>query len=232
MATSDTFHKLLSLATEIGQLYDDLVYIGGIAVYLHAINHEKTRPFAQGTADADFYISLANLSELRSIEELTSNSRLKKLEFHKGGFAFAVYAERQSGLPVPYDMVAAYAVEYEGVKVASLEDLLVLKLEAAVDRHASEHGRKDARDVVRILLLGDLTSFDASRAITFMRDDHLERLQAILKGPEFVTIAEGNAKVASQLRQMAARTFARIEAAFGGTEQVHDRREGGSGPAR
>ena len=208
------FSDLLAVVQEIGQLYEDLVYIGGIAVYLHAVNHEKTREFAEATHDADLYISLANLSDLRSIEELTTNKRLSKQEFHKSGFAFDVYAERQSDLPVPYDTVAAHAVEYDGVKVASLEELLVLKLAAAVDRHASEHGRKDAKDAIRILILANEIDFDAERATAFMSDKHFERLSKIVEGPEFTALAQGNAKVARGLRVRATKTFEAIKAAF------------------
>lgn len=208
------FSDLLAVVQETGQLYEDLVYIGGIAVYLHAINHERTQEFAEATHDADFYISLANLSDLRSIEEVTVNKRLAKQEFRKSGFAFDVYAERQSDLPVPYDMVAAHATDYDGVKVAALEELLILKLEAAVDRHASEHGRKDAKDVIRILILANEVDFDAERATAFMSDKHFERLTKIAEGPEFTALAQGNVKVARGLRTMAAKTFEAIRTAF------------------
>ena len=130
MSKFENFQTLLSVVNEVGQLYDNLIYIGGIAVYLHSINNESTKRFAEATADADLYISLASLTELRSIEELTQNPRLRKQEFQKGGFSFDVYAERQSSLPIPYAQVAAHAVSYDGVHVASLEDLLVLKLAA------------------------------------------------------------------------------------------------------
>lgn len=208
------FADLLAVVRETGQLYDDVVYIGGIAVYLHAVNHDRTREFAEATHDADFYISLANLSDLRQIEEVTENKRLSKREFHKAGFAFDVYAERQAELPVPYDMVAANAVEYDGVKVAALEELLVLKLEAAANRYASQHGRKDAKDVIRILILADGIGFDAARATAFMSDKHFDRLSKIVEGPEFTAIAQGNAKVARGLRERATKTFEAIKAAY------------------
>lgn len=213
-ADETSFSDLLALVLEVGQLYEDLVYIGGIAVYLHAINHERTRQFAETTRDADLYISLSNLGDLRSIEELTTNKRPGKQEFQKGGFSFDVYAERQSDLPVPYDMVAANAVEYAGVKVAALEELLVLKLEAAVVRHASAHGRKDAKDVIRILILGSEIKLDAERATAFMLPKHFDRLKKIIEGPEFIALAQGNAKVARGLREMATETFEAIQLAF------------------
>lgn len=204
------FERLLTEVSEVGRLYDGVVFIGGIAVYLHAINHDATSAFAEATKDADFYISLSSLSDLREIEELTPNSRLSKHEFKRREFSFDVYAERQSRLPVPYDEVMAHAVEYDGVRVAALEDLLVLKLEAAVDRHASEHGRKDAKDVIRILLLGKGAAFDAHRAVAYMKPGHFERLGHIVDGAEFTAMAQGNAKLAKRMRQEAAEVFEKI----------------------
>ena len=215
MKSYKSFGDLLSVVSEIGRLYEDLVYIGGIAVYCHAINQESTKQYAEATNVADLYISLANLSDLRNIEELTQNPRLGKQEVQTGGFSFDVYAERQSKLPVPYAQVIAHAVDYDGVRVASLEDLLVLKLEAAVDRHASVHGQKDAKDVIRILLLATLGSFDARRAVAYMRADHFERLGLIVKGPEFVSLAQGNAKSAKALRLACEKAFLGIKAAYG-----------------
>ena len=206
------FAALIAKAANIGRLYEpDLVFIGGLAAYLHATNHSLTAAYAEATADAAFYISLSALSDLREIEELSQNSRLTKHAFQKAGFSFDVYAERQSSLPVPYDQVAAFAVEYDGVRVASLEHLLVLKLGAAVDRHASEHGRKDAKDALRILLLASTSEFDTERAVAFMQDEHIERLGIIVKGPEFLALTGGNAKVAKELRVRCQDVFARLK---------------------
>ncbi len=229
MNKSNTFEKLMSVVTEVGTMYEDLIYIGGIAVYLHAINQESTKAYAEATNDADLYISIASLSDLRDIEELTQNHRLSKLEFQKGGFSFDVYAERRSKLPVPYDQVAAYAIEYAGIRVACLEHLIVLKLEAAVDRHASEHGRKDAKDVIRILLLSNLCEFDPQRAVAYMRDDHFGRLEAIMGGPEFVSLAQGNAKIAKELKLECAKAFLKIKAAY---ESPDGTGGAGDGPAK
>ena len=211
----EKFKRLLTACHEVAGMYEpDIVFIGGIAVYLHAANHELTRSYAEMTADADFYISLSALSDLRDIEEVVQNSRLSKHEFQKQGFSFDVYTERQSSLPVPYADVAAHAVRYEGVAVTALEYLLVLKLEAAVDRHGSVHGQKDARDIIRILLLAKQQGFNAERSILFMRDDHLARLKLIVSGPEFIALAKGNAKEAKGLRLACSDVFSAIEAAY------------------
>ena len=216
MTLAKDFQHLLAVVSEVGRLYEDLVYIGGIAVYLHAINQAATMAYAEATNDADLYISVAELSELREIEELTQNHRLKKHEFQKGGFSFDVYAERQSSLPVPYDQVMAYADEYDGIRVACIEHLLVLKLEAAADRHASEHGRKDAKDVIRLLLLAGQGAIDAKRAVAYLHPRHFERLELIVNGPEFTSLAQGNAKTAKTLRTTCRKSFAAVARAYEG----------------
>ena len=77
------FKRLLTQVSEVGRLYDGVVFIGGIAVYMHAMNHGPTSSLAEMTHDADFYISLSSLSDLREIEELVQNSRLSKHEFQR-----------------------------------------------------------------------------------------------------------------------------------------------------
>ena len=197
-----SFESLISLCHEVGRLYEPgLVFIGGIGVYLHAVNHADVKELAEATKDADLYISVAGFSDLRDIEELTANNRLSKHEFKKAGFSFDVYTERQSKLPVPYANVSAMAHVYDGVRVASPEHLLVLKLDAAVDRKDSEHGRKDIKDIIRILMVADsIQCFDVEAACAFMRDEHLAMLEEIVKGPEFLAISLGNAKMAKALR--------------------------------
>jgi len=213
---SGDFEKLLAICNETGRLYEPgLIFIGGIAVYLHAINQPQVEPYAEATKDADVYISLASFSDMRDIEELSQNARLSKHEFQKGGFSFDVYTERQSSLPIPYSEIAAHAQEFSGVLVASPEHLLVLKLAAAVDRHASEHGRKDAKDVIRLLLVG-ATEFDAELAVKFMKDEHLKHLHVIIDGPEFVALAKGNSQMAKQLRRSCDVLVKRIDRAFKG----------------
>lgn len=219
---ANTFAKLLPLCHEVGRMYEPgLVYIGGIAVYLHAANTEGLRELSEATQDADFYISVAGFSDLREIEELTANSLQTKHEFRKGGFSFDVYTERHSKLPVPYANVAACATSYDGVLVAAPEHLIVLKLEAALNRRASEHGRKDIKDIIRLSLVAAQMdqsgrAFDAEMACAFMQQRHVDLLADIMKGPEFLGLALGNAKAAKSMRAICAAVVGQIEKAFDG----------------
>lgn len=210
---SKEFEVLLSACTEVGGLFPDgVVFIGGIAVYLHAKNHETTQEMAEFTHDADFYISFADMADLRDIEEVTSNRRLSKHQMIKRGFEFDIYTERQASLIVPYDQVMAYSVKYGDIKVASLEHLLVLKLEAFLDRKGSAKGDKDAKDILRIAAVAQHgMGFDPSVAAPYLRDEHLDLLGQIERGPQIMSLAQGNAMEAKKLRQEFSRLLVEIK---------------------
>jgi hypothetical protein len=202
--SSGDFSELLLACRELSTMFPDgVVYIGGIAVYLHAVNNDDARPFAEFTHDADFYISIADMADLRDIEEVTPNRRLNKHQLVKRGFEFDIYTERHSALIVPYDQAMAHAVEYERIRVASLEHLFVLKLEAYRDRAASAKGTKDAKDLIRIALSSRSRKKPLNEGLIapYLTDDHLRLLDRIARGPDFLSLAKGNAKDAKNLRE-------------------------------
>lgn len=201
--TDQEFEVLLGACCEIAELFPEgVVFIGGIAVYLHCINHKQASAFAEFTHDADFYISMADMADLRDIEEVTVNRRLSKHQLIKKGFEFDIYTERHSSLLVPFDEVISHARRYGAMNVACLEHLLVLKLEAYLDRKHSAKGQKDAKDIIRLGLVAANSGkmLRPNLCVGYLRDDHLQLLTAVAKGPEFVALAKGNAKVAKSLR--------------------------------
>lgn len=207
------FENLLLACQEITAAYPDgIVFIGGIAVYIHTINHTKTAALAAFTHDADFYISLADMGDLRDDQQLTANRRLSKHQLIKRGFEFDVYTERQSSLIVPYDHVRAHAVQYEGLLVAALEHLLVLKLEAFRDRRHSSKGDKDAADIIQIALVAAESrhGLRADLCSGFLQQEHLDLLAAISRGPHFLALARGNSKYAKDLRSIFERSVAKV----------------------
>lgn len=208
------FARLISACSEIAELFPEgLVFIGGIAVYLHAINHDKTRHYAESTHDAYFYISIADMADLRDLEEVTSNRKLSKHQMLKKGFEFDIYTERLSSLIVPYDVVAAHSILYGGVRVAALEHLMVLKLEAFLDRKGSAKGEKDAKDLLRIGAVAHVSDqgFRPDLALPYLRDEHMELLEIVERGPYAAALARGNAVEAKRLRGC----FATISDGFG-----------------
>ena len=84
------------------------------------------------------------MADLRDLEQLTPNRGLSKHQLIKRGIEFDVYTERHSALIVPYDQVIASSINFDLLKVAALEELFVLKLEAYRDRYSSTKGSKDA----------------------------------------------------------------------------------------
>jgi len=203
MANDEQFPILLAACEELSAMFrDGIVFIGGIAVYLHAINSPATRALAEATHDGDFYISMTDMSELRDLEELTPNRRLSKHQLIKSGFEFDIYTERHSSLIVPYDEVAAYAENYGNLKVASLEHLFALKIEAYKDRRSSNKGAKDAKDLIRIasITAARKKPLAANLLTPYLRDDHLSLLEELIKRPEFASMARGNAMEAKRLR--------------------------------
>lgn len=207
------FETLLASCAEVSELFPDgVVFIGGIAVYLHAKNQEQTSELAEFTHDADFYISLADMGDLRDIEEVTANRRLSKHQMIKRGFEFDIYTERQSTLIVPYDVAVIASQVIGGIRVASLEHLIVLKLEAFADRKDSAKGDKDAKDLLRIAAVAKHcgAAFRASRVAPYLRDGHLDLLTRVEHGPHAMSLARGNAMQAKKLRQNLTKIHAEI----------------------
>ena len=141
----------MALARRVSQEFPDAVFIGDIAVAQHAKRSDLA--LEESSHDADLYLSLAGKNEMRDRYEVLRNERLGKDSVLVDGEDFDLYVERQHRLAVPYDEVFAHAEEIDGIRVAALEHLLVLKLDAASDRWGSAKGDKDLRDLARIVTL-------------------------------------------------------------------------------
>jgi hypothetical protein len=210
MTNNCEFAVLLAACEELSAMFPaGIAFIGGIAVYLHAINNPATQGFAEATHDGDFYISIADMGELRDIEELTPNRRLSKHQLTKAGFEFDIYTERHSSLVVPYSEVIAHAETYGDLKVAGLEHLFALKTEAYRNRRSSSKGSKDAKDLIRISSIAAVRKkpLVADLITPYLRDEHMSLLDDLVKRPEFVAMTRGNAMEAKKLRNQFAATI-------------------------
>jgi hypothetical protein len=130
------------------------------------------------------------------------------------------------------------------MKVACLEHLFVLKLEAFADRKDSSKGDKDAKDLLRIATVAARGGqpFVAALAIPYVRDDHLALLQRVEKGAYAMSLARGNAVTAKAIRGEFAALAALIRKAYKNlsSEEVHGEpsppsqagKSGGKGPGR
>jgi hypothetical protein len=194
-----TFNHILDLCQKFNEDLTHIVFIGGVAVYLHWM--ERTRPDMEPDVshDADFMISLAEYGILKDAEEITPTARLAKHQMIVDGVEFDIYVERLHRLVVPYDEAFTHSIEIEHTRVACLEHLLVLKLEALESRGHSSKGEKDRRDVVRIgLLLG--RKLDRSLIDTYMRKDLIGLLHDLAKSTIFFDMCEHNAHAAKKAR--------------------------------
>jgi len=194
-----SFHKILNLCSGLSKELTDVVFIGGVAVYLHTMKRSLRRVPLETSHDADFMISFADYGILKDEEELTPNSRLGKHQMIVEGVEFDVYVEKLCRLAVPYDEVFANATTIEGIRVASLEHLLVLKLEALEARGHSSKGDKDRRDVAKIgLLLGN--KLDYGLVSPYLRESLVELVRKVAKSTIFFELCEHNAHDAKKAR--------------------------------
>jgi hypothetical protein len=191
------FLVLLKACHDLAEDYPDAVFIGGIAVYLHAMHGPDAQDagLAETTHDADLYMSIVDTSSLRENEEVVTNRRLGKSEFKRKGFSFDLYTERHANLRLPFDEIQAHSVQQGSVRVACLEHLLILKLEAFKDRRGSAKGQKDARDLVRIIVLaqhGPHQGFRPSLLGAQWTDDDTAMIAALAKGSAAMELARHN----------------------------------------
>jgi hypothetical protein len=142
------WEHLLGLARTISADFPDAVFIGGVAVFAHAVRYDAQ--LAEASHDADLYLSLVGKNAMRDRYEVSRNERLGKDSVLVEGEDFDLYVERQHRLAVDYDELFACAEDLGGIRVAALEHLLVLKIDAANDRRGTAKGEKDLRDIARI----------------------------------------------------------------------------------
>lgn len=193
---------------------EGVVFIGGVAVYLHARAGHVPENWIEFSHDGDLYIALADFADLRDTEEVTANRRLTKHQFIKNGIDFDVYLEHNNGLRVTYADVRAHSVVVERVRIASLEHLLMLKLDAYAARRGSAKGRKDERDLIRIAhLMAPPYRPHRKQIETYVTDRDVALLDTVLRAsPEFVQMSSDR-KQTKRLRDDFARLTNLVRAA-------------------
>lgn len=194
------FSKILDLCASLSSELTDVVFIGGVGVYLHLASHPLESVPLEASHDADFMISLSDYGILKDQEELTPTPRLAKHQMIVEGVEFDVYVERLSRLAVPYDEVFAHSKELHGIRTACLEHLLTLKLEALDKRGHSSKGDKDRRDLAKIgLMLGKKVKKNLLKP--FMREELLVHLKELSHNlPIFSLLCGGNSHQAKAMR--------------------------------
>ena len=206
---ADGFEAILRTSESIATELPGVVFIGGVAIYLHTVNNPRHAQKVESSHDSDFMISLSDFSALRDQVEVIYNSRLGKHQAIIGNVEFDVYVERRNNLIVPYDEAFAYSSAYGPLRVACLEHLFVLKLEAYSDRRGSSKGDKDERDLVRIASIsGHVHSPELM--LPYLDSKHLEVLEKLSRGSVFSEMCRGNSHDAKKLRQSFSRFVAEV----------------------
>ena len=194
-----SFSRILDLCQSFSDTLPGVVFIGGVAVYLHASEASREAIVPESSHDADFMISFSGYGDLKDMAEITYNSRLHKHQMSMDEVEFDIYVERLNGLIVPYDDVYAQADTIGNVQAACLEHLLSLKLEAFKNRKHSSKGEKDRRDIVKIgLLLGRKPRIDLIEP--YMREELSGLLREVGESSVFHDLCGRNAHRAKGMR--------------------------------
>ena len=164
--TAESWQLLQKLAAS-----HDFVLIGGWAAYLH------TR--AQKSKDIDIVVGFDELRKLDASFSLAKNERLRKYEIKQGEVDVDVYAPKFSRLSYPPEKILAEHETIGGIKVATLDQLLLLKLGAYGDRKGSIKGEKDAIDIVALLVAAKILT--AKNFKSAARDASVEKPMEMLR---------------------------------------------------
>ena len=99
----------------------------------------------------------------------------------------------------------------DGVRVACLEHLLLLKLDAYRSRRGSAKGSKDERDLVKICHLLAGAGLRSDRLARYLVPEAIESLGHLKRSSEFMSICGGNAHQARDLRAGVLKVVASVE---------------------
>lgn len=184
---------------------DRLVFIGGIAVYLHVerLRGEQPASFVEYSHDGDLFMSKNDYVDLKHQQVVTYNRNLNKHQWVKDGIDFDIYVEYENSLAVKYEDALAKSVVLANTSAACLEHLMVLKLASYSDRKKSPKGVKDERDLIRIVVLMDRFGFDSGILAEYLSEDDVQLLLSIGKSSEFKALTRHVKKMRDVYNQTA-----------------------------
>lgn len=190
------WNHLLDISRSLTSEYGDAVFIGGVAVSRHA---GRLGPkYQESSHDADFYLSFVGKAAMRDHYEMQHNQKLNKDSVLVEGEDLDVYVDRQHSLGVPYPVAFASSEVIDGIRVAAVEHLLILKLDAAKSRWASAKGDKDIRDLARIVALLDQPKLELLNP--YLSLARLETLERVVNHPDLPRLMELNPHEGSKFR--------------------------------
>lgn len=163
--TLESWKKLTQITKEF-----DFILIGGWAAYLWTKTHKSK--------DIDIVVDYKTLDILKQRYTLIKNERLRRYEIKEGKYDIDVYVSHYSSLTVPVEQLANHTTTIEGITTISSEMLIILKQGAEIDRGSSIKGKKDAIDILTILIY---SGFERSKYRTLIKEFKLEYLEKELE---------------------------------------------------
>ena len=150
----------------------EFVLIGGWAVFLWT-GRLKSK-------DIDVVVDFKTLEQLRQEFALVKNERLRKYEVSFEKFDIDIYVPFYSQLALPLEGLKA--TKLQGIRAVSAEELLILKQGAERARRGSVKARKDAIDILALLIYSGL---DMKRYFTLLKKhglaDYAKELGKVVK---------------------------------------------------
>lgn len=161
--TKASWEKLQELSSEY-----DFILIGGWAAYLWTGKNKSK--------DIDIVVEFDTLERFKQDFNLKKNDKLKKYEVRMEGFDIDIYVPYYSKLVLPLDEVRTTKVK--GIKTLRVEELLILKQDAEIDRRGSVKGKKDGIDIITILIYGNV---EMERYEKILKKNNLEEFKKELE---------------------------------------------------
>ena len=152
------------------------VLIGGWAAYLWTKKNKSK--------DVDIVLEdVSVLDFLKNNFDMKKNAHLKKYEIKTGDIDVDVYVPYYSRLAIPPEDMKKHATVIDGISVATVEALLLLKQGAETDRGLSQKGLKDRIDMMALLCFCDV-NFKKYREMleSYGRPELMKRLRDIVSG--------------------------------------------------
>ncbi len=126
----------------------DFILIGGWAIYLYT-NAMKSK-------DVDIIVDYDTLEKIGLENILKKNERLKKYEIKFQEISVDIYLPYFSKIIIPPEDILKKTAIIKGFKTPMIEELLILKQQAEMERKNSIKGLKDRVDIMCLLFSGNI----------------------------------------------------------------------------
>lgn len=144
---SDITNESWKMLSEFSKEFKFLL-IGGWAIYLYTHLHKSK--------DIDIIVNYDEFSLLANKYSMNKNPVLKKYEIKLQKFDISIYLPFFSKLTSPPEDLLERATIIENIKVPRVEELLILKIGAFLDRSKSIKGNKDLLDIAGLVFYSSI----------------------------------------------------------------------------